>query len=200
MNRIEIIVAVDQAGGFAKDGKIPWNSSTDLKHFKETTKGHICIMGRKTYEDMREMRKARDRAKGIKRTLIKEILPERESFVLSRKPKYKAPGAKVMPNLRETVQSIPEDDERRIFVLGGEKLFIEAIQWASKVHITLMRDYYNCDRFFPVHLLNMGGDFELTTGHSDDDLFFLTYERVGLTSNDETTSSSGQQGWRVIFR
>ena len=62
---VEIIVAVDEDGGFGKDGKIPWHYSEDLKHFKEVTTGHVCIMGRKTYEDMLEMRKARDAKRRI---------------------------------------------------------------------------------------------------------------------------------------
>lgn len=33
-------------------GKIPWHIPEDFAHFRETTKGHPIIMGRKTFESI----------------------------------------------------------------------------------------------------------------------------------------------------
>ncbi|TFG95326.1 hypothetical protein E4H12_13495, partial [Candidatus Thorarchaeota archaeon] len=49
-----IVAAVDQGGGFAKDGKMPWHYPADLKWFNRKTKGQICVMGRHTYKDINE--------------------------------------------------------------------------------------------------------------------------------------------------
>ena len=92
---LSIIVAVDESGGFGKGGKIPWNIPEDMKHFQEVTKGGVCIMGRKTYEDMLAMTTIRKEKEAAKETgsppttselqrTITEILPGRTSFVVTR--------------------------------------------------------------------------------------------------------------------
>lgn len=171
---LSIAVAVDQNGGFGKDGKIPWHFKEDFQHFKETTKDSICIMGRKTYEDMLEMVKARQKKKKV----IKEILPGRKCFVLTRQEDYKAEGAEVVSSLLEAVQNIDEDDTRPVFVLGGEKLFIESLPWVNTLHMTVIQDCYNCDRFFPVDYVKE--KFTAADGRvgENDKLLFIEYARI----------------------
>ena len=171
---LTIVVAVDNAGGFGKDGKIPWHFSEDFKHFKETTKGGICIMGRKTYEDMLALVKKRQK----KKKAIKEILPGRTCYVLTRQENYEAEGAMVAASLIEAVQSIPEEDTREVFIIGGEKLYIESLAWVDKVHLTLVDGYYDCDRFFPVDTLKE--KFEIVDGKKgkDEKLMFVEYKRT----------------------
>jgi dihydrofolate reductase len=170
MQPMSMIVAVDLDGGFAKDGKIPWNIPEDLKHFKEVTSGGVCIMGRHTYEDMLEMKKQR-----TGKELVGEILPGRQSFVVSRTPRYSTTGATVVPNIRKAVQSLDGEDEREVFVIGGYRLFIEAFAWVDKVHLTVINDRFDCDRFFPVKFLSKG--FKIVDGETKDNLCFLTYQR-----------------------
>jgi dihydrofolate reductase len=74
---LSIIVAVDHAGGYANGREIPWSHEADWKHFKSVTKGNVCVMGRRTYEDITERRKKRS-------PNFRVLLPQRESFVISR--------------------------------------------------------------------------------------------------------------------
>jgi len=166
MRPMAIIVAVDESGGFGKDGKIPWHSKEDFAHFKEVTKGHPCVMGRKTYEDMLAMKKDKDN--------IKEILPGRQSFVVTSNNEFEAPGATVVNGLRAAVQSLDGNDHRPVFVLGGEKLFIEALAWTETIHMTIMDGDYDCDRFFPIKTLEK---FAIVDGKLGDGLKFVTYKR-----------------------
>jgi dihydrofolate reductase len=53
------IVAVDRKGAIGKDGKLPWHYSADMKHFKETTMGHACVMGRRTWATLKKPLKER---------------------------------------------------------------------------------------------------------------------------------------------
>lgn len=166
MDPMSIIVAVDEVGGFGKDGKIPWNSKEDLKHFKDVTTGHSCVMGRKTYEDLlANHTKNKDE--------IKDILPKRRSYVITSDAEFQAPGATVVSSLREAVQSCGEHE--RVFVLGGERLFIEALSWADTIHMTIMDGDYQCDRFFPVQALKK---FNIIEGKQGDGLKFVTYRRA----------------------
>ncbi len=172
---LHIIVALDEDGGFGKDGKIPWYFPEDLKHFKEVTTGHVCIMGRKTYEDMLEMRKERDAKKGVDKP-IGEILPNRTSFVITRNEDMETPGATKAKSISEALQQIPEKDPRTVFVIGGERMFIEALSSTTTVHITLIPGRYFCDKKFPVNTLSK--KFKIIDGTVEGELKFITYQRI----------------------
>jgi dihydrofolate reductase len=168
MRPMAIIVAVDEAGGFGKDGKIPWHNKEDFKHFKDTTMGHPCIMGRKTYEDMRAYQSKK------KDEDITEILPGRQSFVVTSNRNFTAPGATAVGSIREAVQSLDEHDTRPVFILGGERMYIEALPWVDTIHMTVLDGDYQCDRFFPIKSLNQ---FHITSGRRGEGLKFVTYKR-----------------------
>lgn len=163
---IELIVAVDENGGFAKDGEIPWSFKEDWEHFKATTKNTICVMGRKTYEDV--MSRKKDPNNG------KPALPNRQSYVISRTV-TELPGTEgVFPSLRQAVDSI-KDQNKRIFILGGEKLYIQSIVWARAVHMTLVPGKYQCNRKFPIDYLQK--NFVVGEGKKGVDVNFLRYDR-----------------------
>jgi len=46
---MKAIVAINKRGYIGLNGALPWKKcKADLKHFKEMTKGTVCIVGRKT--------------------------------------------------------------------------------------------------------------------------------------------------------
>lgn len=172
MPSLSIIVAVDTDGGFGKDGKIPWHFPEDLKHFQKTTKGSVCIMGRKTYEDMAEMifPKRKDEDKDL------PILKDRESFVITNNEEYEAKGATPVRSIRDAIQRLDEKDQREIFILGGERMFIEAMSFTNKIYMTIIKgDTYDCDKFFPVDWTRK---YAIEGGEETDDLYFVIYKRV----------------------
>ncbi len=184
MPPLSIIVAVDGDGGFGKDGKIPWYIPADMRHFMEVTKDSVCIMGRKTYEDMLKMVLDRKRAKitptgsppTMPEPIIESILPGRTSFVVTSNDKYEAQGATAVPNIRAAVQSLAENDKREIFVLGGRRMYIEALSWTDTVYLTLIKgDAYDCDIFFPIEVLNK--EYKIVDGTQTEELYFVTYKR-----------------------
>lgn len=169
MSDLQMIVCVDEQGGFAKDGKIPWNYKEDWEHFKTVTKGAICIMGRKTYEDILEKKKDPNK--------VKKILPNRDCYVITRETdesKFKG-VAGISTSTRQILDKLPSDDPRNIFILGGEKLYIQEIVWASKVFVTVVPGIHNCTRFFPVGYLH--NNFLIAEGREEGELKFITYER-----------------------
>lgn len=168
-----IIVAVDEHGGFAKDGKIPWIDEPfgkeDLKHFQKTTKGGICIMGRRTYDDMLAIM-----LKKKKEEEIEDILPNRTNFVVSSSP-GKTPGATKVAGLREAIHELEESDRREIFILGGFRLFTEAFPFVNKIYMTVIPGSFQCDTYFPINSLK---SFQIAEGEKVKDLKFVTYKRV----------------------
>ena len=45
--KTSLIAAVAENGVIGKDNDLIWNVPNDMKFFKDTTKGHFVIMGRK---------------------------------------------------------------------------------------------------------------------------------------------------------
>lgn len=173
MNRINlyplnIIVAVDYSGGYAKDGKIPWKLSEDMRHFKEITSGHICIMGRHTYEDLLQIRK-----KFVENG--EPILPDRDSFVISRNYKsMEILGATGFESIRTCINSLHQNDPRKVFIIGGQRMFIEALPWVNEVFITVIKGDYRCDSFFPLSSLNQ---FKIVEGRQTKHAIYIKYTR-----------------------
>lgn len=139
---LNIIVATDAMGGFGARGKIPWDIPEDRTHFKEITDGHIVVMGRKTYDDI------------AKHYAGKEFLPNRESYVISRGEPELMDGVTLCSSLRDFLNKTMDTfGNKQTFVIGGEKLFIQALPWSTKVYVTLVHGKYDCDKFFPINNL-----------------------------------------------
>lgn len=171
---LNIIVAVDESAGFGKGGKIPWHYSEDMKNFRKVTNGSACIMGRKTYFDMFDM-VVEKKSKGKKKdkpVVIPAILPGRDSYVVS-KTLTRVEGATVAPSLGAAVS---KTKKKTIFVLGGERLFVEALSWVNRIYMTIVPGYHDCDRFFPVQYLTK--HFKIVEGRQSGELKFVTYQRI----------------------
>lgn len=135
---ISLIVAAAENGVIGKDNKLPWSLPDDLKRFKELTKGHPIIMGRKTFES------------------IGRPLPDRRNIVLSRTAK-EIQGVEVVTDLESFLRTLdkelPETEE--VFMIGGSDLFD---QWladafvpfvAGKVYLTRVHADLEGDAVFP---------------------------------------------------
>ena len=46
------IMAAGPDGLIGKGNGLPWNYPDELDHFKQSTKGHVIVMGRKTFQTM----------------------------------------------------------------------------------------------------------------------------------------------------
>ena len=136
----ELIVAMDEKNGIAKNNKIPWYNPTDLKFFKEKTEYNIVIMGRKTFESL-PYRKA---------------LKNRLHIVLTRNPN----DFRNIPNViftNDIEHPINYDDypylkENPIkFIIGGGEIFKEYGNICNIWWVTIIKNDYNCDVFFTIN-------------------------------------------------
>ena len=167
---MEMIVAVDQGGGFGKDGEIPWKNEpfakADMKWFQEKTKNKHLIFGRRTYEEILAMKK----------TTSEVLLPNRTSYVLSRDPNFSPRGAtRITDHTQVSEDSLTRSD---IIICGGEQLYTQFIPLVQVVYVTIIKDYYNCDRFFPITYLDT--HFNIMNGEQKNDMYFMTYVRKHL--------------------
>lgn len=139
-----IIVAVDDQGGFSKDEKIPWDFPQDLKWFKDRTKNHICVMGRKTYENINAR---------LDGEAVESVLPGRRCFVLTTTVQ-EYPNATVVKGFLDIENHLTDEDaDKTIFIIGGERVFKEGLSLADTVYVTALNSDYSCDKFFPTDYL-----------------------------------------------
>ncbi len=122
MKTISIIAAVSQNGIYAAQNKIPWHSAEDFKKFKSITSGGTVIMGRITWETL---------------PLKNRPLPGRQNIVIS-STMVATEGMTVCKTLEEAISQAPNQN---IFILGGERLWHEALQkdLVDYLYITVVR-------------------------------------------------------------
>lgn len=183
--QIKIIVAIDPTGifGDSSTGKIPWRDESftkdDFIHFQKVTKDSICIMGYNTYAEILEIKQSKIKpSKGKKKRLVTPLLKDRISYVISsRKTEMdNTDEASFFPSLRSAIESIPEEmSNKSIFVIGGERLFIEALNWVQELHITVVPNLYKGDKKFPLNVVL--DNFTLIEGEQQGELRFLTFRR-----------------------
>lgn len=144
---INIIAAVDSNWGFGKGGRIPWNIPDDFKHFQETTRGGICIMGRKTYEEIRNKM-----FPSGKNPHNKPLLNDRQSIVLTSKVDMEPLGDVIFSgkSLKDMVIFIRGlHPHKKIFLIGGGQVFFEGLDIADTAYISHIDGDFDCDVFFP---------------------------------------------------
>ena len=81
-----LIVAMDNKRGIGKNNDLMWHLPEDMKFFKNSTKGHVVVMGRKNFESIPEKYRP---------------LPGRENVIITRNESYKAEGCQVIHSLEE---------------------------------------------------------------------------------------------------
>lgn len=127
--RVYLVAAVAANGIIGAGGKLPWHLPEELKHFKQLTLGHPVIMGRRTWES------------------LKGPLPGRENIVVTRTPGYEAHGAALARSLAAALAMCA--GEPVAFVIGGTRLFEEALPLAHGMVLTEIRRDYEGDTRFP---------------------------------------------------
>lgn len=115
---ISLVVAMSENWviGFSK--RLPWHLPEDLRHFRKVTIDHTIIMGRKTFES------------------IGRALPRRRNVVISTGKAPVPKGVELVSSLSEALEN--SRSERRVYVIGGGQIFLEALPIADRIHLTLV--------------------------------------------------------------
>lgn len=133
--QIALIAAVNRLGYIGNEGKLMYRISEDLRRFRSLTTYHVIIMGRKTYED------------------IGSPLPTRINIVLTTDPtqfKVGTPGLHAVDSLDKAIELATALTKMpTIFVIGGAKVYEEAIKIADVIHLTVIDDDAVGDVKFP---------------------------------------------------
>ena len=127
---MNLIVAVYDDWGIGKDGTQPVALSADRKFFRETTKGAMVIVGRKTLADFPGG----------------QPLPKRVNVVLTR-GELKQDGVVVCHSAEEAVELAKNAE--KAFVIGGGTVYRELLPFCDTAYITKVHTKPVSDTFFP---------------------------------------------------
>lgn len=134
--KTSLIVAMDTDRGIGKNNDLMWHLPSDMRFFKETTSGHIVVMGRKNYESIPEKYRP---------------LPNRENVVLTRNKSYVADDCNIFYSLEDCMKYYESEEERTVFIIGGGEIYRQALEMdvIDEMYITHVNHSYGADTFFP---------------------------------------------------
>ena len=161
-NTVTLIAAASENNIIGKDNKLIWRLSDDLKHFKELTKGHFVIMGRKTFESM------------------PKALPNRTNVIITRKTDYKAENAIVVNSLEKALKVAENDNQP--FIIGGGEIYKLSIEIADRIELTRVHTSIEGDTSFPEINLEkwqeVKNEKRLKDEKNEYDFSFLRYDKI----------------------
>ena len=127
---LSIIVAKAKNNIIGKNNRLIWDIPDDKKRFKERTKNHIMIMGRKTFESMGE------------------VLPDHTYIIFSQNPDFKIEkeNVRIVHSMFEIQEFIESKEE--CFVIGGAMIYNLLMQYVNKMYVTEIDKDFEGDTFF----------------------------------------------------
>lgn len=136
IEQLSLIAALDAENGIGKDNDLMWNLPADMRFFKETTKNHVVIMGRKNYDSIPEKYRP---------------LAGRTNVVLSRKQDFIAPDCLVFDSFEKCIASLELAPEQKAFIIGGAEIYKIALAsgLVKEMYLTHIDRTYGADTFFP---------------------------------------------------
>lgn len=127
---MKLIVAVYDDWGIGKDGTQPIALKADRAFFRQTTKGAMVIVGRKTIADFPGGKPLPGRVNVV----LSQTCDHIEGAVLCRSPREAADLAKTVPSA---------------FVIGGGSVYKQMLPFCDTAYITKVHVTPVCDTFFP---------------------------------------------------
>ena len=121
------IVAVDSRGGFAKDGKIPWDLPQEKAYYRKHIASQSVLQGAGTYNPERA-------GQG------------RYNYVLTHNDKEEILNGEAVASVGEAIAKAGQND---LWVIGGEAVFAPTLPYADALYITRVEGDFGCDRFYP---------------------------------------------------
>ena len=159
---ITIIVAASENDVIGNNNKLIWHLSKDLIRFKNLTKGHHVIMGRKTFESM------------------PKALPNRTNVVITRNKNYTAENITVVDSLENALKVCKDDPQP--FIIGGGEIYRIGLTYAKRIELTRVYHNFEGDTTFPQIDKNLWKEVEnikmFDIENHNYNFSFITYDKI----------------------
>lgn len=163
-NLYMIVAITEKTRAIGKDGDMIYHLREDLKYFKNTTIGHTIVMGTKTFY-----------------SFPNGALPNRKNIVLTRGNDIFL-NAHTLHSKEEVLEYAKTNPDEKIFIVGGDTLYHQFIENASKLYITIIDEdeKVEADSFFPEidkHIWKEISKSEYIISDNSPRYRFVVYER-----------------------
>ena len=130
---MKLIVAVDERLGIGYNNDLLFSISSDKKYFKSMTTGKVVIMGHNTLKS------------------LPNSLPfkNRTNIVLTRDESLRIQNALICNTLHQLFGLLSNYDTNDVFVIGGNSIYSQLIDYCNEAYITKIYAKREADRFFP---------------------------------------------------
>jgi dihydrofolate reductase len=125
------IVAAAENDVIGSGNDLPWKLPKDFKYFKNKTWGMPVIMGRNTYESM------------------KESLPGRINIVITRNEKWQAEDVMIAHNIDKAIDLAGSSGGKEIFIIGGGEIFKQTLDRIARIYLTRVHAVVEGDTYYP---------------------------------------------------
>lgn len=163
---ISAIAAMASNRVIGRDGDLPWNLPEDMKFFREKTKGHIMVMGRKTFES------------------FPKLLPGRLHVIVSRQQGYQPENTHVFHDIKAaldfcktTTQQHADKWGEEVFIIGGGEIYREALPYTDRIYLTEIHREMQGQTKFPEFDKNVFRETHRSSRTGEIPFDFVTYDR-----------------------
>lgn len=129
---MNLIVAVDEEWGIGKEGGLLARLPGDMRYFRETTRGKVVVMGRKTLESFPGQKPLKNRV----------------NLVLTKNREYAPEGVRVCHDVEETLKALEQYPQEDIFIIGGGMIYREFFPFCRKAYVTFIHSVFGADTGF----------------------------------------------------
>lgn len=145
-----LIAAIGKKNELGKNGQLVFHIKDDMQFFRETTKDHTIVMGRKTWDS------------------LPKKLPDRKNIVISRH-NFDGPD-EIIHDITRFIKD-HENTPDEIFIIGGGTVYHQFLPHAKNIYLTeIDKSVDDADTFFPTfdktkytkELIKKGKDHDLT--------------------------------------
>ncbi len=127
---ISLIAAMSENGVIGNHNALPWHLPEELKYFHEKTRGKPVIMGRKTFDSMRN-----------------KPLPNRANIILTQDLNFTAPDCSVVHSVVSALEAAGDCEETMI--IGGAQIYEIFLPMVSRIYLTIVHQICTGDTVFP---------------------------------------------------
>lgn len=130
---MKAILSADRNWAIGRNNRLLVSIPSDMRFFRETTTGHVVVMGRKTLESF---------PNGLP-------LKNRINIVLTGNKDYQVKDAVIVHSENELMEELKKYDSDDIYVIGGESIYRMMLPYCDTVLVTRIDHAFEADTFFP---------------------------------------------------
>ena len=128
------ILNCDKKYGIGKRNGLLFHLPLDMKYFRETTKGHVVVMGENTLLSFPNSKP----------------LPNRTNIVLSQDKDHEYEGVINVHDFEQFINMMKEYGKKEtVFVIGGASIYSQTLPYVDMVYLTKVDADGEAEVFFP---------------------------------------------------